>query len=114
MGYVVVYIVIDRTPNTFGKNRTEPLIFGLVAENTSFRPVYVCLAAHSPWSQRREAKAIVKNVTVQPIKPVYVTLVFVWNSLAGMLLLPKLQLLVCSIILPVVALPAFLCNTVTI
>ena len=55
-----------------------------------------------------------KNVTVQPIKPVYVTLVFVWNSLAGMLLLPKLQLLVCSIILPVVALPAFLCNTVTI
>ena len=67
----------------------------------------------SPWSQRREAKAIVKNVTVQPIKPVYVTLVFVWNSLAGMLLLPKLQLLVCSIILPVVALPAFLCNTVT-
>ena len=68
----------------------------------------------APWSQRREAKAIVKNVTVQPIKPVYVTLVFVWNSLAGMLLLPKLQLLVCSIILPVVALPAFLCNTVTI
>ena len=54
-----------------------------------------------------------KNVTVQPIKPVYVTLVFVWNSLAGMLLLPKLQLLVCSIILPAVDLPAFLCNTVT-
>ena len=69
---------------------------------------------NTPWSQCREAKAIVKNVTVQPIKPVYVTLVFVWNSLAGMLLLPKLQLLVCSIILPVVALPAFLCNTVTI
>ena len=54
-----------------------------------------------------------KNVTVQPIKPVYVTLVFAWNSLAGILLLPQLQLLVCSIILPVVALPAFLCNTVT-
>ena len=67
----------------------------------------------SPWSQRREAKAIVKNVTVQPIKPVYVTLVFAWNSLAGILLLPQLQLLVCCIILPAVDLSAFLCNTVT-
>ena len=66
-----------------------------------------------PWSQRREAKAIVKNVTVQPIKPVYVTLVFAWNSLAGILLLPQLQLLVCCIILPAVDLSAFLCNTVT-
>ena len=67
----------------------------------------------SPWSQRREAKAIVKNVTVQPIKPVYVTLVFAWNLLAGILLLPQLQLLVCCIILPAVDLSAFLCNTVT-
>ena len=67
----------------------------------------------APWSQRREAKAIVKNVTVQPIKPVYVTLVFAWNSLAGILLLPQLQLLVCCIILPAVDLSAFLCNTVT-
>ena len=65
------------------------------------------------WSQRREAKAIVKNVTVQPIKPVYVTLVFAWNLLAGILLLPQLQLLVCCIILPAVDLSAFLCNTVT-
>ena len=69
--------------------------------------------APSPWSQRREAKAIVKNVTVQPIKPVYVTLVFAWNLLAGILLLPQLQLLVCCIILPAVDLSAFLCNTVT-
>ena len=52
-----------------------------------------------PWSQRREAEAIVKNVTVHPIKPVYVTLVFAWKSIAGILLLPQLQLLVCSIIL---------------
>ena len=68
---------------------------------------------YTPWSQRREAKAIVKNVTVQPIKPVYVTLVFAWNLLAGILLLPQLQLLVCCIILPAVDLSAFLCNTVT-
>ena len=43
------------------------------------------MCTFTPWSQRREAKAIVKNVTVQPIKPVYVTLVFAWNSLAGIL-----------------------------
>ena len=74
---------------------------------------YSRTAGYSPWSQRREAKAIVKNVTVQPIKPVYVTLVFAWNLLAGILLLPQLQLLVCCIILPAVDLSAFLCNTVT-
>ena len=55
-------------------------------------------AATAPWSQRREAEAIVKNVTVHPIKPAYVTLVFAWKSIAGILLLPQLQLLVCSII----------------
>ena len=80
---------------------------------SEFRTLDRLIGPSPPWSQRREAKAIVKNVTVQPIKPVYVTLVFAWNLLAGILLLPQLQLLVCCIILPAVDLSAFLCNTVT-
>ena len=90
---------------------SEYVIFFIISDSFAVTAAFVAVKA--PWSQRREAKAIVKNVTVQPIKPVYVTLVFAWNLLAGILLLPQLQLLVCCIILPAVDLSAFLCNTVT-